>query len=335
MLKYYLPGATLLTTRSLEKLGVVLQRGEKLWERNRWMAKFYLSAFQSGGLDYVVQVLDTQTRSNGRLKSAWAETKSVLKDVSDVWKNSLWPAIKDVASALGGKEGLLTPLGLARGLLGWMADHPDAGKVIFEAMAIAITAHNLAGLITGVRNAWIGLNLAMSANPFALIAEAAAALVIGLGFLYTKLNDGAPAWEKFVAALGGPTFAVLTLKNHLKDILKFLHLIKDEKGDYIKGTGNIGPWKSGLGSEGAGGGAIGAMASGGITTRAGTSLVGERGPELLTLPRGSRVDPLPQDHELPSFGPQIVVNVSGADVLHAQRVADVVVQQIQQKMARA
>jgi hypothetical protein len=37
------------------------------------------------------------------------------------------------------------------------------------------------------------------------------------------------------------------------------------------------------------------MAAGGTVRSAGTSLVGERGPELLRLPRGARVDPLPGD----------------------------------------
>lgn len=39
---------------------------------------------------------------------------------------------------------------------------------------------------------------------------------------------------------------------------------------------------------------IPALAAGGVTTTAGAVLVGEAGPELLSLPRGARVDPLPR-----------------------------------------
>jgi tape measure domain-containing protein len=331
ILKYYLPGATALTGRAMDLLGQKLETTAKWWERNRWEVGFLRSAYQSGGFDYVVQVLDTQTRANGRLKKAWAETKSVLKDASDVWKNSLWPATKNVADALGGKEGLLTPLGAARAILGWMADHPDAGKIIFEGMAIAITAHNLAGLIRGVAGAWVALDVAMSANPLMLIVEAAALLVLGLGFLYTKLNDGRPIWEAAIAGMFPMLGVLMTVKNHLKDIAQWLGIIDSKPKP-------MGPWpvgqspnekiEKGLPKIFPG------QAAGGITTRSGASWVAENGPELITLPRSARVDPLPQDHQLPGFGTQVVVNVSGADVLHAQRVADVVVERIQDKLAR-
>ena len=41
------------------------------------------------------------------------------------------------------------------------------------------------------------------------------------------------------------------------------------------------------------GGVVGQFAVGGVTPRSGTALVGERGPELLQLPGGSRITPLP------------------------------------------
>nr|WP_276611860.1 tape measure protein [Kineococcus vitellinus] len=80
------------------------------------------------------------------------------------------------------------------------------------------------------------------------------------------------------------------------------------------------------------------QAKGGITRKPGMSWVGERGPELLSLPKGARVDPLPEG---PSpMGPSVIfedgaIRVSGSDVLNAQRTADIIVRQIKGKLARA
>jgi tape measure domain-containing protein len=275
---------------------------------------------------------EQQWRKDGTFTRLWGEAKSTARDLADVWQHSLWPAIKDLSTALGGKEGLLGPLGAARGVLGWMADHPDAGKVIFEGMAIAITSWKLAELILGVRNAMIGLNVAMAANPITLIIAAALGLMFAFGLLYDKLNEGRPAWEKWIAAVAPGIGILLTIKNHLKDIAQWLGIIDSKPkpmGPWAPGQSPNQKIEKGLPKIFAPG-----QAGGGITTRSGASWVGENGPELLTLPRGARVDPLPQDHEMPSFGPNVYVTVSGADVLHAQRVADVVVERIQDKLAR-
>jgi hypothetical protein len=275
---------------------------------------------------------EQQWRKDGTFTRLWERAKEVSSDVASVWRNSLWPAVKDLTSALGGKEGLLAPLGAALGILSWMADHPDAAKAIFEGAAIAITSWKLAGLIQGVAMAMWGLNAAIRANPFGIAAAAAIALVLAMDRLFTKLNPGVSFFERLTAVASPLVFSLLNIGHHLDDILKKLGLVDKKKpvamGPWAPGQSPNEKIEKGLPKIYPG------QAAGGITTRSGASWVGEHGPELITLPRGARVDPLPQDHELPSFGPQIVVNVSGADVLHAQRVADVVVERIQDKLAR-
>jgi tape measure domain-containing protein len=306
-LKYLMPGAIRTTGVAMDWLGQTM---------GRLVAK------------------EQQWRKDGTFTRLWERAKEVGSDLASVWRNSLWPAIQDLTSALGGKAGLLAPLGAALAILSWMADHPDAAKAIFDGAAIAITSWKLTSLILGVRNAMIGLNLAMAANPITLVIAAVAALTLGLGFLYTKLNDGRPIWETALAAVSPFAFVLLTVKNHLDGILTKLGLLKKEKDNYVKGTGNIGPWAGGLGSEGAGGGAVGAMARGGIVSSGGLSLVGERGPELLTLPRGSRVDPLP-DGGL-ELGPSVIIQAGAIQVATSdpKRAAALVVEAIQDKLAR-
>ncbi len=51
------------------------------------------------------------------------------------------------------------------------------------------------------------------------------------------------------------------------------------------------------------------LAAGGIARRAGMALVGERGPELLRLPRGARVDPLPKENGGPKLAAHIVTQL--------------------------
>lgn len=73
------------------------------------------------------------------------------------------------------------------------------------------------------------------------------------------------------------------------------------------------------------------MAEGGIKTQPGWTVVGERGPELLSLPKGSSVAPLPEGMKLeslfkpaPQSGPGVVVHVAGSVITEGQLVDKVV-----------
>lgn len=70
-------------------------------------------------------------------------------------------------------------------------------------------------------------------------------------------------------------------------IIGIIQSIKTELGNFVNLTNNVG------GSiRGRGGSAIPGLAEGGTVTRGGATVVGERGMEILDLPRGSRVTPL-------------------------------------------
>jgi tape measure domain-containing protein len=248
---------------------------------------------------------EQQWRKDGTFTRLWERAKEVGSDLAQVWRHSLWPAIQDLSSALGGKAGLLTPLDTALGILSWMADHPAAGEAIFVGMAVAITSWKLAELIYGVRDAVAALKLAMAA-PSGLLGVVLA-LPFALGLLYDKLDQGGGFWTGFGAALGPQLGMLLTMRDALKGVAEWLGIVQKKKEAVVQGV-NVGPWASGYGSEpGTGVGGKGAgdisgwlgsspgMAAGGTVRSAGTSLVGERGPELLRLPRGARVDPLPGD----------------------------------------
>jgi tape measure domain-containing protein len=342
-LKYYLPGAIKLAGREMDALGRSMERASKWAERNRYEVALLRSSYQYGGFDAVVRTLDLQTQSGGRLNKMWEHAKQVVGDAATVWKSELKPAVEDLGPVLGA---VLSPLGAADDILHWMADHPTAGRAIFEGMAIAITSWKLAELLIGVRNAMIGVNLAMAANPWTVAAGAAIALAIASDRLFTKLNPGASFFERITAVAVPMAGSLLTIAHHLDDILKKLGLVDDKKKAVA-----YGPWPTGqspaelqqkknttlkkslptgvfptLG--------VPAMATGGVVSSAGLSLVGERGPELLSLPRASRVDPLPDGGG--SLGPSIVIHPGAISVVTSdpERAATLVVEKIQDMAAR-
>jgi hypothetical protein len=70
-----------------------------------------------------------------------------------------------------------------------------------------------------------------------------------------------------------------------------------------------------------GAGIAGSMATGGITPFGGNYLIGERGPEILSLPRGAKVTP---NHQIRgSGGNTIHVHVSGRVGASDQEIRDI------------
>lgn len=61
--------------------------------------------------------------------------QGIAKDLADVFRNSLGPAIKDTSSIL---PAFLAPLGLARAALGFLANHTTTAKVAFTVLATAL-----------------------------------------------------------------------------------------------------------------------------------------------------------------------------------------------------
>lgn len=182
------------------------------------------------------------------------------------------------------------------------------------------------------------LNLAMRMNPIGLAITALFALGIGLVAAYKKfawfrnLVQGTWRWIKanwplLLGILTGPIgLAVVAITRYWSEIkagakrafdwiASKVQAVWEAIPEPIKrllGGGPAGPTPEQINAYGrrvratvgpAGpnpfAGSAAFQAEGGVTRRPGLSWVGERGPELLTLPRGARVDPLPAGpHEI-------------------------------------
>lgn len=227
----------------------------------------------------------------------------------------LLTALHAVAGALGfvaANIGTIAPLvvGLTAALL--------AGVAAWRAYMIVQTVLTLVHLARGLFIAWragvlamtaaqMGLNVALLANPIGLVVAAIAALVAGLVYAYTQsewfrgvidglwqtIKDAASfiatgavlAWQLYTDYIGTVITAVQTLVGWLGDAWD---LMRDVAGFAMPG-GDTGLF-SGNGVLGIAG--VPGLASGGTVRAAGTTLVGERGPELLHLPAGASVEPL-------------------------------------------
>lgn len=112
-------------------------------------------------------------------------------------------AIGGVTSAIGAAKDVITTTG---SVLGGLRDG-FAGLQTIQQTAAGLKAFNLAtmassvasGIATAAQWAW---NVALSANPIALIVIAIAALIAGLVLFFTQTEVGKQAWQAFVGFLG-------------------------------------------------------------------------------------------------------------------------------------
>lgn len=318
MLKRILPGATQLAGKALDNLGAGLQS---------WLPKAEVWARRTG---IAIQGFVNQ---HGGVTGIWSSVRGVLSDIATIWAQSIWPALRDLS--------VLIPLVVAPilGLIHLAAENPTATKDIFEGIALAIIAYKIVNLVEGVVSAvraimfvtegattaqW-ALNLAMAANPYIRIAELVGGLVGALIVLEQKTH-----W-------------VSKVFHELWDIMKKVFGIKDAPAaPKPPALGPMGPFLPGTRPVMAAGpylpGKRPALAAGGTVTSAGSAWVAEHGPELIQLDRGATVTPLTGKNGA-TFGAQVVfqegaIQVSGSDVLNAQRTADILVGQIQDRIAR-
>ena len=196
-------------------------------------------------------------------------------------------------------------------------------KVVLAAVAIAFTAYKLAVLQATLAQAGLNIALLPMLGWAAVVIGIAAAFVI----LYTKVGWFRNAvqavwgwiksnWPLLLAVLTGPfgTAAYLIIRNFDKikkaasDAVSWVaNRFRDLIGFFKRLPGAILGAIGDLGSKIADklnpGGVIGKATgllgkitgrqAGGVVRAGETTLVGERGPELLTLPGGSRITPVP------------------------------------------
>ena len=132
-------------------------------------------------------------------------------------------------------------------------------------------------------------------------------------------------WPLLVGIFAPIAIPIIALVRHFGDLKRMISEALDLAGRLGKKLGSIpgvGLLKKGAGIAGSVGKALmPGMATGGIVRSPGLSLIGERGPELLSFPRGARVDPLP-NVKAPSGGN--VPSVGGSLAQHTK--LDVTVQ---------
>jgi TP901 family phage tail tape measure protein len=160
-----------------------------------------------------------------------------------------------------------------------------------------------------------GLTAAILASPITWIVLGLAAIALGFFILYQKcatfrhIVQATWSWIKkhwrllAVIILGPMGLAIVVLVNHFKSVKRivvtvFNWVVKLAKkiADIAAPLGKVvGIAKGAAGFVGGGigkvGGVLGGLAGGGPVTRTGPYLVGERGPEIVSVPAGSHVTP--------------------------------------------
>ena len=142
---------------------------------------------------------------------------------------------------------------------------------------------------------WIKANwpllLAILIGPFAVAAleiyKHWAAIKQGAMDVFNAIKNAAPAVAGAVARAF--TNAFNTVKGVINMLIRGWNSLKftmPKINTHIPGVGKIGGWTVGVPQ-------IPTLAQGGVVAHGGTALVGERGPELVALPAGAAVHPLP------------------------------------------
>jgi hypothetical protein len=207
-------------------------------------------------------------------------------------------------------------------------------------MAAAVAAKLQVAATEEWTTAQLALNLALDANVIGLIVIAIAALVIGIVEAYkhvkwfrdfvnetwSLLKQGAEYvidffkhhWMEVLGlVLAGPfglaaveiykhfnaikSFAlgiVAAIKHAIQDLVHWVDSLPGKIGGVLKKIPGVGLAEKALG------GITSHLAAGGVVTRPGAFLVGESGPEMVALPAGSAVSPIPSSASFPrgAFG---------------------------------
>ena len=357
MLKQEIPGATVAASNAVDWLG------------NRMTAVLggvveLMKTYKTGGIDGVLRQIGDWTGTGKTFVYLWHNIRDDSRYIGEILRNSLIPAVRDLAAGFAPE--FLLALTTVHMVLSWMADHPTAGRVIFEGIALAIIGYKLYGLIMGVATA-------IEVLGTRLLATGAAAttfgreMAAGTGVLdAATIAGGAGAGAGAGAAAGkaakakketsilgrakrlGGTVGKVTgagtavylgyeggkaLDSWMQADHPLVDKLTGSSSDAdAKHQRNLYDRAHGLPDTYPG------MASGGRVTTGGWSWVGERGPELLHLNAGAQVVPLNNRQRDQASGSIVfqdgAIRVSGSDVLNAQATADILVQQIKDKLAR-
>lgn len=161
-----------------------------------------------GDTDGLIGTTAEETRSMGEefqlLKNeAMAELEPMARELFDAmreggaWlRDNVVPVLQDVAEWIGENSDLVIALGIGLGAMAGTFALVRVGMAAFLALQRAWNVVTLLSTV-GMR----GLNIAMRANIFGLIAGAIVGLVAGLTWFFTQTETGQRIWEVFTDAL--------------------------------------------------------------------------------------------------------------------------------------
>jgi hypothetical protein len=223
-----------------------------------------------------------------------------FKDVAPFITNVLWPVLKGIFKSLAPVFAIVfKAIGLVAQALGWVGEKAAPLKGVFEFIGRVIGVVFGPAIIGGIGKLLTGLGSVGSrgmavfraiAGAISSVGRAIGWLLRGIGWVVGQIS----LFGRTVAAVAGEFWG--TFKDAAVSAFNW---IKGAIGDVIDFIGSLpGRIKKGvtgaLGSIPGVGGALRGLgiignAKGGTITRPGLSWVGERGPELVSLPKSSTV----------------------------------------------
>lgn len=324
-------------------------------------------AYRIGGMNMLVLKLGEILGVGTDLLPIWFKIRDNSERMGNIWRNSLWPAIQNVASILG--PFVLGALSGLEKVLIWMDAHPDAAAAIFTALGTALAVWAIEATIFRIVGGIAGITKGFAAAQMAVLKFTGALKALSL---LTGIGGGIPGYggklDKKDPRGMGPTWIGDAPGNTKPgDVKKGGGIWGKVKGGLGKGLRVLGPIGAGIGGWQLGSwlvdeyggdgiirqdgriydesvdGTITYRAGGGPMSVGGPTVVGERGAELTWLPGGAQVtnnQTLMNALNKASSGGQPVVFQEGAfqfnaiDLLNGERVANVVIQKVKDELAR-
>lgn len=251
-------------------------------------------------------------------KAASSVYNDVLKPLGPFLSNILWPLIKGIAKSLATGLGFAFKIiGWVAQALGWVGEKAEPLKGFFEVLGqvigfvfgpqiIGAIGKVLSGIGSVGRSG--GVVFKFLGNIIGGLARAIGWVARGIGWLGGQVFRGLGAvlkwvWtrmsgvQRFIASLAGGITAAATafwggFREAAKSVFEWVKGALDDIVDWIKKLPSR--FLGAIGSIPGIGGALGALgikghAGGGTITSPGLSWVGERGPELVRLPKAATV----------------------------------------------
>jgi tape measure domain-containing protein len=260
-----------------------------------------------------------------------------------------------LSTGLGGALAVAAPA--LEGMFGFIADHKEVFQGLAWSILGVVAAYKAIKIATWLWvAAQSALDLALDANPIGVVIMALAGLVTGLIYAYKHSETFRhfvdtlwlliqaqwewvrDTWQTIGPMLTAPFEAAAFVIKGIADTIAatWNDTVGSLGGPQIGGPDAAKSPVAGmswwdrvqvLGSAVGGGGMSGVLsglangmahqADGGTTTRPGLSWVGERGPELLNMPRGAQVIPLPRGGAMAGQPLHVHVEVNGREIATA------------------